>query len=341
MQTRHPKATACIDALRRGMPIRFDSSRTLFAAEFLSRSQLENLPQMRILLLTGSRARSLGYDGEAAAVSMDVSQLSDKEIIALANPLYKHLPAEIPVCVPASQEDAWLLMLAKHASLLPALLLLKMSLDTCNITAEQLAAYAEDTSVNVRETARANLPIDVAEQTQIITYRGDGNTSEHLALLIGSPQKQTVPLVRVHSSCTTGDLLGSLRCDCGNQLHAALEQMAEAEHGVLIYLHQEGRGIGITNKIRAYALQEEGLDTYDANTALGYDEDERDFALAAAILKELNIPSINLLTNNPAKIRGLEKHSIAVALRTPLKAGAGKHNHAYLEAKAKKSGHLF
>lgn len=339
-QNRHSEITAAIDALRRGQPVTLASYGTLYPAEFLHEAALGDMPKERRMILAAPRAKMLGYKGEAAVVTTDISGLRCAEIRALANPLERPTPNTSVGFTDACAEEAGALTLAKHASLIPALIATSPQSEALTCSAEQLHAYLQDTDINVQETARAKLPMASSENATIVSYRTDSGASEHLAVIIGKPEKQRTPLVRVHSSCTTGDLLQSLRCDCGNQLHGALRQMAEAGHGVLIYLHQEGRGIGITNKIRAYALQQEGMDTYEANQALGYEDDERDFTLAASILRALGISSINLLTNNPSKIRNLEAHGIHVALRTPLIEGQGEHNHAYLEAKAKKSGHL-
>jgi GTP cyclohydrolase II len=163
----------------------------------------------------------------------------------------------------------------------------------------------------------------------------------HLALCIGDWQKQAAPLVRAHSSCVTGDILGSLRCDCGDQLHLALDLMKKEGSGILLYLHQEGRGIGISSKLRAYKLQEQGLDTFAANTQLGYHEDERDFSIAAVMLTALGISHIRLLTNNPEKLASFEESNITITQRVPLIAATGEHNANYIDAKAKKHGHLF
>jgi GTP cyclohydrolase II len=157
-------------------------------------------------------------------------------------------------------------------------------------------------------------------------------------LLVGAPNGQP-PLVRVHSECLTGDALGSLKCDCGPQLAAALEAIAAAGWGILLYLRQEGRSIGLVNKLRAYALQDQGYDTVDANLRLGFADDERDFSVAARMLEKLGQTSIRLLTNNPRKVEALAGLGIGVVERVPLKAGASQHNQAYLDTKRDRSGH--
>ncbi|MGB5068626.1 MAG: GTP cyclohydrolase II, partial [Albidovulum sp.] len=163
---------------------------------------------------------------------------------------------------------------------------------------------------------------------------------EHYAIEIGQPPRDGPVLARLHSACFTGDLLGSLKCDCGPQLHTAMSMMGDEGAGILLYLNQEGRGIGLANKMRAYSLQDQGFDTVEANHRLGFEDDERDFHLAAALLKRLGFASVRLLTNNPAKIRMMEANGIAVTERVPLKAGRGPLNDGYLATKAAKSGHL-
>ncbi|MEL7026279.1 MAG: GTP cyclohydrolase II, partial [Pseudomonadota bacterium] len=160
------------------------------------------------------------------------------------------------------------------------------------------------------------------------------------AVEVGQPDRSEPVLSRLHSACFTGDVLGSLKCDCGPQLEAALKMIGEAGQGVLLYLNQEGRGIGLANKMRAYSLQDQGFDTVDANHRLGFEDDERDFRLGAAILKELGFSSARLITNNPAKVTMLESNDVAVTERVPVKAGRGPLNAHYLDTKAKKSGHL-
>ena len=177
--------------------------------------------------------------------------------------------------------------------------------------------------------ARAKLPLEGLPETQVAAFRAADDGQEHVALIVGAFAGRP-PLVRLHSECLTGDVFGSLKCDCGPQLKEALRLIGEAGGGVLLYLRQEGRGIGLANKLRAYALQDRGLDTVDANMRLGFADDERDYAHAAAILGALKIDSVRLLTNNPAKAKGLEAAGIAVAERVPHAMPANPHNADYL-----------
>ncbi|MCW8844010.1 MAG: GTP cyclohydrolase II, partial [Rhodobacteraceae bacterium] len=186
----------------------------------------------------------------------------------------------------------------------------------------------------------ARLPLEVSEAGRLHIFRPDDGAEEHYAIEIGHPDRSQPVLSRLHSACFTGDVLGSLKCDCGPQLRGALAQMGREGAGVLLYLNQEGRGIGLANKMRAYSLQDQGFDTVEANHRLGFEDDERDFRIGAAILKDMGFASVRLLTNNPRKVAMMEDHGIAVAERVPLKVGENAHNRAYLATKASKSGHL-
>jgi GTP cyclohydrolase II len=187
--------------------------------------------------------------------------------------------------------------------------------------------------------ARAALPTRYGE-FQVLAFQVGDAANETLALIHGVLDAERPPLVRLHSECLTGDVLGSLRCDCGEQLAASLALMAQAESSVLLYLRQEGRGIGLVNKIRAYALQDRGLDTVDANLALGLPVDRREYDSAAAILRQLGVFKVRLLTNNPLKQRALETHGVAVVERVPLEMPANPVNNDYLHTKADRMGHL-
>jgi GTP cyclohydrolase II len=179
-----------------------------------------------------------------------------------------------------------------------------------------------------------------AEESRIAVFRDEHGLGEHVALVIGNPDLSGIVPVRLHSACLTGDLLGSLRCDCGEQLRSAVSRIASLGGGVLLYLDQEGRGIGLANKLRAYAVQDTGLDTVDADRHLGFHADERNYDVAAALLQELGISRIRLLTNNPQKISALQEHGIDVVDRVPLVVSMNSHNERYLRAKRERSGHL-
>jgi 3,4-dihydroxy 2-butanone 4-phosphate synthase/GTP cyclohydrolase II len=173
----------------------------------------------------------------------------------------------------------------------------------------------------------------------VIAYENDLDNQCHLAIVKGEVAGKNDVLTRVHSECLTGDVLGSLRCDCGGQLHAALSMIEKEGRGVLVYMRQEGRGIGLANKIRAYALQDKGLDTVEANEALGFSSDLRDYGLGAQIITDLGLTSIRLLTNNPAKLAGLDGHGISITRTLPLETEVNEYNAQYLSCKRIKMGH--
>jgi len=186
----------------------------------------------------------------------------------------------------------------------------------------------------------ARLPMAAFEAGRLNIYRPEDGGEEHYAVEMGLPNPDKPVLVRLHSACFTGDVLGSLKCDCGAQLNAALMQMGAEGAGVLLYLNQEGRGIGLANKLRAYSLQDQGFDTVQANHRLGFEDDERDFQIGASILKKMGISKVRLLTNNPAKMEMLQANGLDVVERVPLAVGKTAHNAGYLATKAGKSGHL-
>lgn len=193
--------------------------------------------------------------------------------------------------------------------------------------------------VCVKIEAIAELPSRFGD-FHIVAFSNNKDNKEHVAIIKGEIfDSENVP-VRLHSECLTGDVVGSLRCDCRDQLEAALKKIGEMDKGIVLYLRQEGRGIGLTNKVRAYSLQDQGLDTVEANLALGFRDDERDYAVAAHMLHSLKVRSVRLMTNNPKKISQLEQYGIKVTERIPHILPSNEHNRFYLETKAAKSGHM-
>jgi len=207
------------------------------------------------------------------------------------------------------------------------------------ITVAQLVAYRLTKTRLVRRVAEADLPTEVGS-FRVIAYESIVDQREHLALVKGEVTGKANVLVRMHSECMTGDVFGSLRCDCGPQLDAAMRRIEEEGMGAVVYLRQEGRGIGLGNKLKAYALQDQGMDTVEANERLGFKPDLRDYGIGAQILLDLGLTSIRLLTNNPRKIVGLDGYDIEITGREPLQVPAGEHNERYLETKRTKLGHL-
>jgi len=207
------------------------------------------------------------------------------------------------------------------------------------VTVADLIAYRRRHERLVQRVAETKLPTSYGEFTAV-AYKSNVDPDEHLALVMGDISTEEPVLVRVHSECVTGDVFGSLRCDCGEQVALAMQSIAEERRGVFLYMRQEGRGIGFHNKIRAYALQDKGLDTVEANLSLGFDPDLRDYGIGAQVLADLGLHEIRLLTNNPKKVIGLEGYGLKVVETVPIITSPNPHNLHYLETKQKKLGHI-
>jgi GTP cyclohydrolase II len=314
------------------------------------------------LVLARSRADAMGYglddkdqdrgqDGPTAApdlVAFDVQgrDLNVAILEAMTNPVSRIAPVlsgdtAFALVAPHALARA-AVALAKLARLLPAVLVAPANPSTSaiSISSPEILGFADQSATALHRVAEATLPLAEAADARLVAYRPDDGGPEHLALLVGRPEEADAPLVRIHSECFTGDLLGSLRCDCGPQLHQAIRRMAAEGSGVLLYMAQEGRGIGLVNKLRAYALQDRGLDTLDANRALGWGADERSFAAASVMLRDLGVTRVRLLTNNPDKVAALQAAGIEVAGRLRHAIAANGVNDGYLETKARRFGHL-
>jgi GTP cyclohydrolase II len=296
----------------------------------------------RALVLTGARARALGIVvGAVECIALNITEADDIE--AIAGRRNRPPSVEGRAARKATSAACAAIALAKRAGLLPALLEgsggLRDLAPTLRLPRMGMLR-ASEASETLDIDVEVSLPNAYTDDARLFAFRSAVSPVEHLALTIGAVERVAAPLCRLHSECLTGDVLGSLRCDCGEQLDAALIRMAAEGAGVLLYLRQEGRGIGLLNKLRAYELQEGGLDTLDANTHLGFHADERDFAVAATILRRLGIGRVRLLTNNPDKVEMLQRHGVAIVAREPLCVPANRHNRAYLQTKARRSGHL-
>ena len=269
--------------------------------------------------------RSDWLDAEAARAIADAGRDGERPPLGPLSPLPLQGPEEAKAA----------LKLARLAGLLPALWVIEYRGDAVAVPASALKAAVGE----ARLVARARLPLDAMPDTQIAAFRTSDDGQEHVALIIGAFGGKP-PLVRLHSECLTGDVFGSLKCDCGPQLKEALRLIGEAGGGVLLYLRQEGRGIGLGNKLRAYALQDRGFDTVEANLRLGFADDERDYEHAAAVLRELGIAEVRLLTNNPTKVEGLERAGVKVVERVGHQMPSNPHNADYLATKRARSGHI-
>ncbi len=340
--------------LRMGVPIVLDTGAVVLAAETLDVARLAHVRGLGgdpALAITGWRAQTLkarAYDGDVARVALppDASLGWVRSIADPSDDLNNPMKGPLRTQRDGGADDhRAAIALCKAARLMPAALVLSVADPAGFAAMHQLtmvsAKAAMDTGLSaLNPIIAARLPLEVSEAGRLHIFRPDDGAEEHYAIEIGQPDRSKPVLSRLHSACFTGDLLGSLKCDCGPQLRGALSQMGTEGAGVLLYLNQEGRGIGLANKMRAYSLQDQGFDTVEANHRLGFDDDERDFRIGAEILKRMGFSAVRLLTNNPAKVARMNDAGVTVVERVPLKVGENPHNHAYLATKAAKSGHL-
>lgn len=276
----------------------------------------------------------------AEPFDLDAARAIADPALDLAYPMKGPFAAE-PITAMEAARTA--MELARLAGILPAFLIDPDLVDEPQaVLAGDLAAWKDTERLVI--ASRAHLPVEACENAEIVAFRARDDLREHVALVIGTQDGDRPPLVRLHSECLTGDILGSLKCDCGPQLQAALRAMAheagEGAWGVLLYLRQEGRGIGLINKLRAYRLQDQGFDTVDANNRLGLPTEARDFPVAARMLDLLGVRKIRLMTNNPAKVAALEGVGVQVAERVPHQLPPNPHNARYLDTKRDRTGHL-
>ena len=373
--TREPRAQKAVDRaageLRRGRPVVTgdgDGRRlVLLGAEHVDARRLADMKALTgaepELAVTARRAAVLGLPAPPSNVVVlsRTGGLDPDLVTRLADPLFDGgTGGPLPDLAPRAAErfDAWsaAVTLTKIARLLPAALTGVISFDgdlenwakrhdLMFVDAGDVFRQRLDEARTLTEVGAARIPLAVAQEpgveAKVHAFRPADGALEHLAIVIGDPKPGAPVLTRVHSECFTGDLLGSLRCDCGDQLKGAIAEIAAAGSGILLYLAQEGRGIGLVNKLRAYELQDRGFDTIDANEQLGFDADERVYLPAAQMLRLLGFGAVRLLTNNPEKVSALERCGITVAERVPHAFPSNEHNESYLRTKASRAGHLF
>lgn len=348
--------------LRRGLPVIIRSDEDCILAlstEMAFDQELKNMAQMAgtdpCLTLTSHRANVLHLKPTGdKTIRVMIEKWMDAPLMrALADAThdldqpfrgpFTRLKGAVSSPVDASVK------LAKLARLLPSTLVCVLPVadpalfaneeDLSVLTTADIFEYDENSAFELRPVASAKVPLQAAENTRIQAFRPVDGGIEHLAILIGDPNRHEPVLTRLHSECFTGDLMGSLKCDCGEQLRGSIKAISDEGAGVLLYLAQEGRGIGLINKLRAYKLQSDGFDTVDANERLGFDADERVFKPAAEMLSSLGFKKIRLMTNNPDKVEGLTRCGIEVTERVEHKFPSNTHNELYLATKKKRSGH--
>ena len=328
------QAARAIDALRRGWPVRInsaDGSLVLLAVERADDKRLAAFDPdgTAELLLSAERGAILKLANQRDAATPGQPVLIERVP-------WLDLSAALALADPAN-DLATPFKGPYRTRAIGAVEAASAALTLARVAPGDIAAYEQEDGLAI--VARARLPVAGAENTEIVAFRSPADAAEHVALVIGAPDGNP-PLVRLHSECLTGDVLGSLKCDCGPQLHAAIKAIAANGWGILLYLRQEGRGIGLINKLRAYALQDQGYDTVESNLRLGFAVDTRDFGIAAAMLRLLSQDKVRLLTNNPAKVAGLNAAGVTVIERVPHALPPNPHNAHYLAVKRDRTGHL-
>ncbi|TDI60649.1 MAG: GTP cyclohydrolase II [Alphaproteobacteria bacterium] len=350
------RVQSAIYALRRGELVRVvagDGAYLCLATEQVNSGNLERLRQLGtsdpFMAITTNRAAVLHIapTGEKS-VCLPLHDMKLRAIRDLADPTkdltnpFRGPHPRLETTTSTAIDGA--IKLCKVAQLLPSVLAVKATPEDTHESILTLQPNDPDlfeivSSVSLKQVSTARVPLHGAENTQVIAYRPEDGGVEHLAIVIGDLDVDSPVLIRLHSECFTGDLLGSMKCDCGEQLRGAIEQIGHVGSGVLLYLSQEGRGIGLMNKMRAYYLQDEGFDTIEANERLGFEADERVFLPAAEILRQLGISRVHLMTNNPDKVAQLAEQGINVERRVAHEFPSNAHNEMYLATKARRSGH--
>lgn len=340
-----------ISELRTGRPVAIEhrgESHLTLPADALDSPRLAAFthlcaPHQPRLTVTAGRARAMGIETDSA-ITLRLPEQFDAAYVtrAVSEARFRFKGAYAPAG--AAMRAA--LSLCKLAHRLPAVLSVEgdavrwtdIRPRVASLDADAVAGFNEHAVRSLTITGEASVPLQNGVQARFVIFRGMIG-GESAAILVGEPDFSKPVQVRLHSACLTGDVFGSRRCDCGDQLKLALSQIASTGGGVILYLDQEGRGVGLANKMRAYALQDAGLDTVDANTTLGFDDDERDYGVAGRMLQLIGCTRVRLMTNNPAKIDGLTEAGIEIASRVPLLTPVNGDNRRYLTAKAERAGH--
>ena len=366
------KIERAISELRRGgkivvSDINSGISVLLTAAEMVEKDTVLNLSQLTFsrpnIILSSNRAHALGLNSNEYPCSISIdSHCTVDDISSICMPII-NFPQLLLNGVIYEKDDSIVstcLLILRQARLLPAGLISIISnvpIEKINdwssknnfvsVDGSNIKSFDQNNAERLTMSVRAKVPLAETDNCEMVIFRPKDGGHEHFCLLIGKSRNildsklpNHIPMVRVHSQCITGDILDSLKCDCGQQLKQSIKLMAKADEGILIYLAQEGRDIGLLNKLRAYSLQDGGMDTVEANLALGFNDDERLYFPVKEILKQFNIQSVKLITNNPKKIDHLTNLGIKVVERISIKIPSNKHNKKYLNTKSKKSGHI-
>lgn len=350
----HLTVSRALSEIHARRPVRVDAS-----GERLLALPVENLDDQRLrefaalcgpdapqLILTQQRARAIGIEASTPIALPLSAETRARDIIALAadNDRKSHSGLEAK---PAGHAALAAIRLVKLSRSLPAVIAASvqdvpegLTRSIVSVAADAVDRFAASDGDALVVAGDASIPLVSGSVARFVVFR-DGLGVDQVAIIVGKPDFAEPVPVRLHSACLTGDVFGSQRCDCGDQLRLALTRMDSLGGGIILYLAQEGRGIGLANKMRAYRLQDAGLDTRDANTMLGFEDDERDYDIAATMLRKLDCTRIVLLTNNPAKLDGLKKGGIEILARVPLETPVNSYNRRYLTTKAVRSGHKF
>jgi len=348
----HNEAVAverAISELRSGRPVAIRLGRTYIVAAGIEALEADfaeqlwrNAKQMPRLVLSAARLRRLGLerkvDGAFAMPTIDFERIANLSFETGAR-------FDAPVAQ-LGKHDAAAIELARLAFILPAIVTVQVAatfvstLDLIEVEPASIHRYREDRVASLKIVSRARVPLEDGVESEFVVFRGGEGLRDQVAVIVGKPDINEPVSIRLHSACLTGDLFGSMKCDCGDQLRHTVKFMAENNGGVLLYLDQEGRGNGLANKIRAYRLQAEGFDTYDADEIIGFDHDQRRFDFAAQMLVQLGVTQVRVLTNNPEKMAALEGAGLKIVADQRIIGRLNDHNIRYLASKRDKMGHF-